>query len=229
MTSNQVIDMKKKDPVLKTKRMRIQPMSDREIEELIRTSDSDELRSAYREMLDGCRRDPEHRIWYAPWKMALKNGPASIGDLCFKGPARDSAVEIGYGILPEFEGNGYMTEAVQAMTRWAFDRSVVFVEAETEPENKASQRILEKCGFIPDGQGKEGPRFVLESPLTNWMAIFMLLGMSLGTSFGALWGNTGTGISLGLCFGLCIGAALDSSAQKERKAQWDQRKSRPQL
>ena len=46
MTSNQVIDMKKKDPVLKTKRMRIQPMSDREIEELIRTSDSDELRSA---------------------------------------------------------------------------------------------------------------------------------------------------------------------------------------
>lgn len=47
MTSNQVIDMKKKDPVLKTKRMRIQPMSDREIEELIRTSDSDELRSAY--------------------------------------------------------------------------------------------------------------------------------------------------------------------------------------
>lgn len=161
--------------------------------------------------------------------MALKNGPAYIGDLCFKGPARDSAVEIGYGILPEYEGNGYTTEAVRAMTRWAFDRSVVFVEAETEPENKASQRILEKCGFVPDGEGKEGPRFVLEHPLTNWMTLSMLLGMSLGTSLGASRGDPGTGISLGLCFGLCIGAALDSAAKKERKALWDQRKNRPQL
>lgn len=156
--------MKKKDPVLKTKRMRIQPMSDREIEELIRTSDSDELRSAYREMLDGCRRDPEHRIWYAPWKMALKNGPAYIGDLCFKGPARDSAVEIGYGILPEYEGNGYTTEAVRAMTRWAFDRSVVFVEAETEPENKASQRILENAGSSPMGREKKARALFWSTP-----------------------------------------------------------------
>lgn len=37
---------------------------------------------------------------------------------------------------------------------------------------KASQRVLEKCGFLPDGEGKEGPRFVLEQPLTtNWMAV----------------------------------------------------------
>ena len=37
---------------------------------------------------------------------------------------------------------------------------------------KASQRVLEKCGFLPDGEGKEGPRFVLGQPLTtNWMAV----------------------------------------------------------
>ena len=35
------------------------------------------------------------------------------------GPAKDRAVEMGYGILPSYEGNGYMTEAVQGMIRWA--------------------------------------------------------------------------------------------------------------
>lgn len=62
-----------------------------------------------------------------------------LGDLCFKGPVKDHAVEIGYGISPEYGGNGYMTEAVQAMMQWAFrQKNVIFVEAETDSENKAS-------------------------------------------------------------------------------------------
>lgn len=209
--------MGKKEPVVKTKRMVISPMADEEIEKMAASSASDELRKAYGEMLSGCQKDGENRIWYAPWKMVLKKDGTCLGDLCFKGPARENAVEIGYGILPEYEGNGYATEAVQAMTQWAFGQDgVVFVEAETEPGNKASQRVLEKNGFIPDGEGAEGPRFVLESPLANWKAIYMLFGISIGTALGSSAGNTGIGLGLGLCFGLCIGAALDASAQKER-------------
>jgi len=85
------------------------------------------------------------------------------------GPAKDRAVEIGYGILPSYEGNGYMTEAVQGMIRWAFaQQDVNFVEAETDPDNRASQRILEKCGFVPNGKtGEEGSRFVVERPQTT--------------------------------------------------------------
>lgn len=47
-----------------------------------------------------------------------------------------------------------------------WQKDAVFVEAETAPDNKASQRVLEKCGFVPDGTGVEEPRFVLESPLS---------------------------------------------------------------
>lgn len=85
------------------------------------------------------------------------------------GPAKDRAVEMGYGILPSYEGNGYMTEAVQGMIRWAFaQQDVDFVEAETDPDNRASQRILEKCGFVPNGKtGEEGLRFVVERPQTT--------------------------------------------------------------
>ena len=219
--------MKKKELYVKTKRMMIQPMSDEEIEIMIETSDSDELCSAYSEMLFRCKRDPENRIWYAPWKMTLKKDDTYIGTLGFKGPVKDNAVEIGYGILPDQEGKGYTTEAVQAMTQWAFDNAdVVFIEAETVPENRAAQRILEKCGFVPDGEGQEGLCFVLEKPLASWMVIYMLLGSSIGTTLGTFLGNAGIGISLGLCFGLSIGVALDSFAKEERKKLLEQRGDR---
>ena len=221
--------MKKKEVCVKTKRMMIQMMSDEEIDNLIETSGSDELRTAYREMLSGCKHDPDNRIWYALWKVMLKEDDTYIGTLSFKGPAKDNVVEIRYGILSDQEGKGYATEAVQAMTQWAFGNAdVVFIEAETEPENRAAQRVLEKCGFVPDGEGQEGLRFVLEKPLTSWMAIYMLFGISIGTTLGTSLGNVGIGISLGLCFGISIGAALDSSAKKERKKFLEQREDRRQ-
>ena len=79
-----------------------------------------------------------------------------------KGLNDDGSVEIGYGISAKYQGCGYATEAVDAMVSWALRQSEVRrVDAETEPDNKASQRVLEKCGFIPAGTtGEEGPRFV---------------------------------------------------------------------
>ncbi|MBR3561900.1 MAG: GNAT family N-acetyltransferase [Oscillospiraceae bacterium] len=51
--------------------------------------------------------------------------------------------------------------AVDAAVAWALKQAgVTRVEAETEPDNTASQRVLEKCGFLPSGTfGEEGPRF----------------------------------------------------------------------
>ena len=44
---------------------------------------------------------------------------------------------------------------------WALKEGAKRIEAETDPNNKASQRVLEKCGFIPLGiNGLEGPRFI---------------------------------------------------------------------
>ena len=221
--------MKKKEPVVKTKRMMIQPMSDQEIEKLIETSESGELRAAYEEMLSGCKENPDNRMWYAPWKMMLEKDHTYIGNLGFKGSPKENSVEIGYGILPECEGKGYTTEAVQAMTQWAFaNAGVTFVEAETEPDNKASQRVLEKCGFTPDGEGKEGPRFVLEAAMTNWMMIYMLFGLSIGTALGSSFDSQGTGMCLGLCFGMCVGSAIDVFGKKEREKIREQRKNRRQ-
>lgn len=216
-----------KEIEIKTKRLSLRPMSDGEIETMMERMDSDELRTAYGEMLDGCKCDPENRIWYAPWKMVLKDNQESVGDLCFMGPVKNHSVEIGYGVQPEYEGHGYTTEALQAMTQWAFkQKNVVFVEAETVPDNKASQRVLKKCGFVPDGiMGEEGPRFVLESPLTNWSPIYMLFGMSIGMAIGHFQEQTVLGMAIGMSLGVLIGSLLNNFANKSREALRQQRRT----
>ena len=64
-------------------------------------------------------------------------------------------------VLEEYQGQGYATEAVGAAVTWALQQPfVTCVETETAPDNRASQRVLEKCGFLPSGTiGEEGPRF----------------------------------------------------------------------
>lgn len=151
--------------IVKTKRLIIYPLCDSEIENLIAIELDPDMKKAYSEMLNGCKQNPEKRIWYAVWNIKLNDGTdISVGDLSFKGLSSNGMVEIGYGIKKEYEGQGYMTEAVTEMARWASEQiGVAYVEAEVDSYNKASQRVLEKAGFHLNGMiGVEGPRFVFE-------------------------------------------------------------------
>ena len=148
---------------IKTDRLLLYPISDEAMRRLIEEERSPELRQAYGEMLQGCIDHPTERLWYAVWYLELKDRPGTVvGDLSFKGLAPDGAVEIGYGLREGFCGSGYMTEAVKAVCAWAMTRpGVTRVEAETEPDNTASQRVLARAGFVPTGTiGEEGPRFI---------------------------------------------------------------------
>lgn len=149
--------------MIDTERLSICIASDEEMRELIATESEAEMKAAYAEMLAGCLHHPEQRQWYAVWFIKIKGGKI-IGNLCFKGVSTEKSTEIGYGILPAFWGNGYATEAVKAVVRWALNQpEIEMVEAETDAENIASQRVLEKVGFKSTGQfGEEGPIFVIK-------------------------------------------------------------------
>ena len=149
--------------MIETERLRIYPASQNQMEAVIRSENDAEMKKAYSEMLDGCLKHPDQWEWYAMWMIELKDG-THIGDLCFKGLEPNGIAEIGYGILDAYQRRRFATEAVTAAVTWALqDPKVTVIEAETDPENRASQRVLEKCGFIPNGKtGEEGPRFELK-------------------------------------------------------------------
>ena len=149
--------------MLEADRLVVYAASEKEMNQIIEAERDEALREAYREMLRGSLEHAEDWGWYALWMIVRKDG-AHIGNLSFKGSPVDGVAEIGYGISEEYRGLGYATEAVETILAWAFDQpGVSKIAAETGPDNIASRRVLEKCGFLPSGvMGKEGPRFVRE-------------------------------------------------------------------
>ena len=88
-----------------------------------------------------------------PWRYGFfvvhRESGFVIGTAGFKGPPDSTGmVEIAYGIVPSFEGQGYATEAAAALVSFAVDAGQVrLVRAHTLPESNASTRVLLKCGF----------------------------------------------------------------------------------
>ena len=147
--------------MIETKRLKLYAASEEQMEAFIAAQSVDVLKAAYTEMLNGCLAHPDQWEWYAIWMIELKDG-THIGELCFKGLSQEGVAEIGYGIAEDYQGRGYATEAVSALTAWAFKQpGVMCITAETEASNIASQRVLNKAGFMKTGEtGEEGPLYI---------------------------------------------------------------------
>lgn len=60
--------------------------------------------------------------------------------------------EVGYWCRTKSSGQGFVTEAVRALTEYAFQHiKAVRVELITDEENAASRRVAERCGFVLEG------------------------------------------------------------------------------
>jgi ribosomal-protein-alanine N-acetyltransferase len=65
----------------------------------------------------------------------------------------ESGLELSWFVLPEHQGQGYATEITDELLRFAFEGlGAERVVAETHPENPASNRVLEKLGFVCLGE-----------------------------------------------------------------------------
>lgn len=149
--------------MIETERLRIYPSTQSQMENMIASETDGGLRAAYSEMLEGGLNHPDQWEWFVLWMIELHGGTC-VGGLCFKGLNSDGSAEIGYGISDGHQSNGYATEAVRAVCAWAFQNpAVTRIEAETDTDNTASRRVLEKCGFVASGKlDEEGLRFVLD-------------------------------------------------------------------
>ncbi|GAB4209538.1 MAG: GNAT family protein [Roseiflexaceae bacterium] len=83
--------------------------------------------------------------------------------------------ELGYDLLPQWWGQGIMTEAIMAVLRFAFTTMGLHsIEAQIHPDNIASRRVLEKLGFVQEGYFRENYYDVVEERFTD-TAVFSLL------------------------------------------------------
>lgn len=146
--------------MIETSHLKIYAASEEQMEAFIAVETDEVMRIAYTEMLEGALTHPDEWEWYAIWMIELKDG-THIGELCFKGVDESGSTEIGYGIAEDYQGCGYATEAVGAAVDWALSQDTINrVTAETDKDNIASVRVLEKSGFIPTGEiGEEGPMY----------------------------------------------------------------------
>ncbi|MFB4280012.1 MULTISPECIES: GNAT family N-acetyltransferase [unclassified Nonomuraea] len=70
-------------------------------------------------------------------------------------PALGQAM-IGYSLVPEFRGKGFMTRAVGLLVEWAFANTGLHrIVAGTDVDNTASHAVLERSGFEREGVHRE--------------------------------------------------------------------------
>jgi RimJ/RimL family protein N-acetyltransferase len=91
-------------------------------------------------------------LWCSPRLFKNSDNGAIVGSACFKNSPYNGFVEIGYGVLESFSGKGFATTGIAVVLDEAFTRAEVKgITGETSVNNIASQRVLEKNGFVKTG------------------------------------------------------------------------------
>ncbi|XRD26029.1 GNAT family N-acetyltransferase [Lysinibacillus fusiformis] len=108
----------------------------------------DELKQALNYRRSKVLEDEENYIWHTNWMIVCKEQNRAIGGIMLKGmPNERREVVIGYYTFPSFQGRGYMTETIITMINWLHHQpNVQYIIADTEKDNFASHRVLEKAG-----------------------------------------------------------------------------------
>lgn len=77
----------------------------------------------------------------------------TFGDVAIHVGAEGRSAEVGYTLAAEHWGRGYLTEAMEAVVEYLFGGlGFVRVSATLHPDNVASARALERCGFVYEGR-----------------------------------------------------------------------------
>ncbi len=91
------------------------------------------------------------------WAVTEKGSDKCIGIMGFyRTQPEHFRTELGYMISPEHNGKGYVTEAVKTLLNYAFNTlNFHSIEAVIDSRHVASERVLQKNGFIKEAHFKE--------------------------------------------------------------------------
>ena len=84
------------------------------------------------------------------WAIEHKQSSKVIGTICIWNISKEeSSGELGYGIIPAYQGKGLMKESLVSVIDYGFKViGLELMEAYTEEHNATSIKLLESCEFV---------------------------------------------------------------------------------
>ncbi len=83
------------------------------------------------------------------WIIANKETDALMGTIClFHINNEEKSCDIGYELLPDYQGNGYIADAMKPIMNFAFKKLYIdAIFADIHKENSASINVIQRAGF----------------------------------------------------------------------------------
>ncbi|WP_395010174.1 GNAT family N-acetyltransferase [Undibacterium sp.] len=95
------------------------------------------------------------------WAICAPDTPAQLLGACglYEIDSYNRNANIGYWLLPEYWGLGVMHECLLSVLRFGFDELALHrIQAEIEPANIASAKLIQKLGFEHEGRQRQVAR-----------------------------------------------------------------------
>ena len=156
-------------PTLETSRLILRPMTADDVPDLRRWLARDEIYTYWGRKASKGEREPElmfidPRPWVKrkpdpdfKWGIVLKETNAVIGDVSIFDIENARMGSVGYRLDPDLWGHGYVTEALRVAVEFIFTHTELDrLHAAADVRNTASNRVLEKCGFVHEGTIRHG-------------------------------------------------------------------------
>ena len=91
------------------------------------------------------------------WAITMKDAPALFGTISFHRIEKENyRAELGYMLLPDYWNKGIISEAIEKVIAYGFNSmNLHSIEANINPNNSVSRKVLEKFKFKKEAYFKE--------------------------------------------------------------------------
>ncbi len=92
------------------------------------------------------------------WVITFHNCDEALGTVCLWNFSADfTSAELGYEMLPKFQGKGIMSEAASRVVQYGFETmKLLFIDAYTHRNNERSTQLLKRNGFVHNPKKTDG-------------------------------------------------------------------------
>jgi ribosomal-protein-alanine N-acetyltransferase len=146
-------------PELKTNRLKLHRLGKKDIDNIFAIRSNEAIakyldRPLYKSIeeaaafINKINRGIDNNDWIY-WAITLKQENSFIGTICLWNFSEDkTGTEIGFELLPVWQGKGLMTEAVAEVVKYGFNNlRLKFIDGEVAPDNARSISLMKKFNF----------------------------------------------------------------------------------